>query len=109
MERREKRTEECYGWIDESELRTAHPLAVMARAVAICQRVAFGETGEQDGFRVFDGLAEAIVALAKHGDYDALGWLLYGLEEMVAEDQREEWPLSGSHTDVPEAYKAAEV
>lgn len=102
------RSGEPFGWIDiESEV-TAHPLAIVARAVAILQRVAFGETGMQDGFRVIDGLIEAIVALAKHGEYDALGWLLYGLEEMVPEGERKEWPLSGSSTDVPEAFKAVE-
>ncbi len=103
------RSDEPFGWIDiESEMRTAHPLAVMARAVAILQRVAFGETGMQDGFRVIDGLIEAIMALAKHEEYDAIGWLLYGLEETVEGDRREEWPLSGSRTDVPEAFRAVE-
>lgn len=101
-------SDEPFGWIDDTEMRRAeHPLAVVARAVAVLQRVALYD-GALDGSRIFDGLAMAMVKLAEHGEYDALGWLLYGLEEMVPEGERKEWPLSGSSTDVPKAFKAVE-
>ena len=104
---------EPFGWIDDTEmLKAEHPLAVVARAVVVLQAVARGPAGEQDAGRVFDGLAEAIVGLARRREYDALGWLLYGLEEMAVaaepHHRREEWPLSGSNTGVPEAFKAVE-
>ena len=108
--RREKRAQQPFGWIDDSEMRRAeHPLAVVGRAVAVLHWTAFGQTGQQNGWRVFEGLAEAIETLAKHREYDALGWLLYGLEELVEEGMSDERPLPGCNTDVPEAYKAAEV
>ena len=89
------RGDEPFGWFDDAEMKQAeHPLAIVGRSMAILQSLAFGVDGEGDMKRVFDGLSTAIIDLAKAKNYDALGWLLYGLEAATKAEYREDWPAS---------------
>lgn len=84
------------GGPDHLPLARSHPLALVARGLAIVEYLA-GEALEVNNEEswVVMGVAAAIRGLIDAGRYDDAGLLLRGLEALVPPDQRAEWPLAG--------------
>jgi hypothetical protein len=77
-------------------LARVHPLALVARALAVVEYLA-GEalqTSGEDSW-VIMGVTGAVCALVGVQRYDDVGLLLRGLELLVPPEQRAKWPLAG--------------
>ena len=85
-----------FPWYDEHYLATTHldPLAVAARALALCEylHATAQEHGDNNAWFVY-GLSSAVKALTAGHQLHALGVLLTGLETIVPAEVRAKWPL----------------
>lgn len=86
-----------YPWHDEHYINNKvrpDPRAVAARTLELADwlQSEAREQGENEGWIGY-GLAAAAASLARNGDFNALGLLLTGLEELVPADDRARWPL----------------
>jgi len=92
-----------FPWFDDTDYVTRQPLALVARALQLVEyhQSSAREYGEDQEQWVLYGIADAVAGLAKHGEFQALGVFLAGLEAMVPAEGRAEWPLTGDDGDQP--------
>ena len=98
---------EPYGWYDEEALKQNHSLRVVGRAYGLLHYLCVGiaeyrePAASKQASCLAAGITGAIHALARHGEYDALGWMIYGLEGLLDEEVRRELvPLCDDATEV---------
>lgn len=75
----------------------AHPLELVARALAIMEYLASEPANrceDSDGDWITMGISGAISALVTAGDYEDAGLLLCALEQLVPAEQRVKWAPS---------------
>ncbi len=88
---------EVFAWHDDKvvEREGVHPFALVARALSVLPALDAVAIANDDSERwVAWGVAEAVGKLAQAGEWDALGLLLAGLENLVPLEQRDKWPLA---------------
>ena len=88
---------EVFAWHDDKivEREGVHPFALAARALSIVQALDAMAVENDDSERwVAWGVAAAVGGLAEAGEWDAIGLLLAGLENLVPQEQRDKWPLA---------------
>ncbi len=88
---------EVFAWQDDKivEREGVHPFALVARALSVVHALDAVAVENDDSERwLAYGVSAAVGRLAQAGEWETIGLLLTGLENLVPQEQRDKWPLS---------------